>query len=357
MTNGRVSAQFRHVLVGSGGIVRDSIALDRGKVLMWQAVYRAAVVTALIVVAVALGHPQNGLALGIGSLFVALAGEFQPIGRRWRLMLWTLLWMMLGTYIGGLVSDSAVLGLVVSGVVAFLCGFVGVAGPGAGIAGLLTLVVFTVFRGIPENPVSDLHTALLIGLGGLVQFAAIVAPELIRRPREVMARVEQPLPLVARLRDHFSANDAMLRHGVRLAVAIVIATAVADHGARPNQYWIPMTVAWMTRPDAGGTVTRVVGRILGTVGGVLVALLVLDVIGVRPDAYVVAGVAGVGALIALVFIWAEYPLAVVGVTLFVISLLALLGESADQSAGFRVIDTLIAGVITVACSFLWRLSE
>ena len=62
MTNGRVSAQFRHVLVGSGGIVRDSIALDRGKVLMWQAVYRAAVVTALIVVAVALGHPQNGLA-------------------------------------------------------------------------------------------------------------------------------------------------------------------------------------------------------------------------------------------------------------------------------------------------------
>ena len=146
----------------------------------------------------------------------------------------------------------------------------------------------------------------------------------------------------------------MMRHGFRLAVAISIATVVASAGSRPNQYWIPMTVAWMTRPDAGGTVTRVVGRIIGTVGGVLVALVLIDVLGMRPNGYLLALIAGAGALLALIFIWAEYPLAVVGVTLFVIALLTLLGESADQSAGLRVVDTLIAGLITVACSFLWR---
>ncbi|CAB4937161.1 unannotated protein [freshwater metagenome] len=54
------------------------------------------------------------------------------------------------------------------------------------------------------------------------------------------------------------------------------------------------------------------------------------------------------------FIWAEYPLAVMGVTVLVIALLALLGESADQSALPRVVDTLVAAVITVACTFLLR---
>ncbi|MCX6460828.1 MAG: FUSC family protein [Actinobacteria bacterium] len=345
---------LRHVLVGSGGVVRDSIALDRSKVLIWQAVYRAAVVTVLIVVAIALGAPHDALALGAGSLFVALAGEFQRIGRRWRLMLWTLLWITVGTYLGGIVSDNLVLRVVVSAVVALICGFVVAAGPGAGIAGLLTLVLFTVFGGIPSNPVSDLHTALLVALGGLVQFVAIVVPVLVRRPGAVFDGGEQPVALLTRLRSHLSVNDLMMRHGFRLAVAISIATVVASAGSRPNQYWIPMTVAWMTRPDAGGTVTRVVGRIIGTVGGVLVALVLIDVLGMRPNGYLLALIAGAGALLALIFIWAEYPLAVVGVTLFVIALLTLLGESADQSAGLRVVDTLIAGVITVACSFLWR---
>jgi uncharacterized membrane protein YccC len=75
---------------------------------------------------------------------------------------------------------------------------------------------------------------------------------------------------------------------------------------------------------------------------------------VEPDTYAVAAVVGIGAVIALVFIWAEYPLAVVGVTVFVIALLAMLGESSGESAPLRVLDTLIAGVITVACTFLLR---
>jgi len=345
---------LRHVLIGAGGVVRESVVLDRAKVLVWPSLYRGAVVTAVVVAAIATGSPRNSLGLGIGALFVALAGEFQPIGRRWRLMLWTLLWVMLGAYLGGLVSGSAWVGVVVSGAVALVCGFVAVAGPGAGIASLLTLVVFTVFAGIPVNPVSDLDTALLIGLGGVVQFVAIALPATLRNPSAVLNAGEQPTPLLLRLRPNLRLDDLLMRHGIRLAVAIMIATAVSHSREMSNQYWIPMTVAWMARPDAHGTVTKVVGRILGTVGGVLLSVILLDALGMRPDTYAIAAVVGIGAVIALVFIWAEYPLAVVGVTVFVIALLAMLGESSGESAPLRVIDTLIAGVITVACTFLLR---
>jgi len=354
MTHVSASSHLRHVLVGAGGVVRESVVLDRAKVLIWPSLYRSAIITALVVAAIAAGTPENALALGIGSLFVALAGEFQPIGRRWRLMLWTLLWSMVGAFLGGLVSDTVVIGVIVSAGVALVCGFVAVGGAGAGIASLLTLVVFTVFCGIPVNPVSDLHTTLLIGLGGLVQFVAIALPAFVRHPAAFFDAGEQPAPLIARIRPHVKLSDPMMRHGIRLAVAIAVATAVSHTTALPNHYWIPMTVAWMSRPDAHGTVTKVVGRILGTIGGVLLSLLLLDATGMPLDSYGFAAVVGIGAVIALVFIWAEYPLAVVGVTVFVIALLALLGESSGTSSLLRIVDTLIAGVITVACSFLLR---
>jgi len=354
MTQLDVRGHLRHTLVGTGGVFRDSIALDRGKVMVWQAVYRGAVVTCLVAGAIALGVPENALGLGAGALFVALAGEFQPIGRRWRLMLWTLLWSMLGAYLGGIVSDNVVLGVAVAAVVALVCGFVGVAGPGAGIAGLLTLVIFTVFCGIPQNPVDALNTALLMGLGGLVQFVAIVVPVMLRNRSVVLSGGEQPVPLLRRLRPHLRLDDLMLRHGIRLAAAIAIATSLGEVSRLPNQYWIPMTVAWMSRPDAAGTVTRVTGRIIGTVLGVLLSIVLLDLAGRQPQPYAFAAIVGVGTVIALVFIWAEYPLAVMGVTVLVIALLALLGEPADQSVWLRVVDTLLAAGITVACTFLLR---
>ena len=150
------------------------------------------------------------------------------------------------------------------------------------------------------------------------------------------ARPRAPGVLV-RLREHSATDDAFLRHGARLVVAMVVATAIADGIGWPHEYWIPMTVAWMARPDRSGTATRVVERILGTIAGILVAALVIDGLGQGMRSLVV--IVGLGVFVSLAFLQANYPIAVIGLTTTVIALFVFLGDPVASTAPYRVAAT------------------
>lgn len=340
-----MSAHLRHLLVGTAQV-------DRGKVLLWQGMRTGLVFGLLAAACVAAEVPSYALSLAMGVVFVAFAEAGEESGRRWRTMAWVNAWIMLAALVGGLLSNAPVAGIIASGLVALGCGVAGVAGPRAALGGLLTLVTFTIFLGVPVLPAPALEGALLVGLGGAVITAVTVVPHLIDHPRALNGSLT-PLPgLWARIRPQVRWEDPFLRHGLRLSALIVVATALAEFSGVEHSYWLPMTIAWVTKPDADGTVTRVAGRIVGTMLGLVVcaALLLPGYV----SGYLAVLVCSIAAAVIVAFVAANYALTVGAITLLVVTLFAIDGDSVTTEIDVRLIATVLAAVMTIVASFAWR---
>lgn len=78
------------------------------------------------------------------------------------------------------------------------------------------------------------------------------------------------------VRKHLTWASPILRHAVRLSVAVALAIAVRfapiAHGD-----WIALTVLFVLRPETAHTYTRCVGRVGGAAGGIIVASLVTTI--------------------------------------------------------------------------------
>jgi uncharacterized membrane protein YccC len=128
---------------------------------------------------------------------------------------------------------------------------------------------------------------------------------------------------------------------------IVLATGIAQLDPLDHSFWIPLTVAWITKPDFAGTTMRVVERVLGTAIGVIVSVLLMDLIGSTVPLEVVMFAAG--AMITVAFLVANYTVCTVGVTIWLMALLDI--GSAPTAA--RVLQTLAAGLLVMAASRIW----
>ncbi|MDF3299093.1 FUSC family protein [Streptomyces tropicalis] len=141
-----------------------------------------------------------------------------------------------------------------------------------------------------------------------------------------------------------------LRYAVLLAVCVLAGQlcALALHG--PRGYWLPMTVAFVYKPDFGPVLRRALHRCAGTVVGVAAigAVTLLT-----QDTYALIGaVAAFGALMA-VGVRHHYALATLGLTAIVFVLVDLLGDH-RALYGARILDTaLAAGIVLVAHFALW----
>lgn len=337
-----VNAHVRTVLFGAAHV-------ERGR-FVWKMPLRASIVVTLLVTWIAFADkPALAVPVAIGALFSAVADVGEPVGYRWRIMLWTTSWLMVATFIGQLVASSVVAVLVASAAMAFTCGLIGALGSRAALASLLSLVVFTIYAGSPALASDATPDVLLMGLGGVVQTAVTVIPTLVFHPSRARRPTRDPF-LLSGLPPHLTITDPFFRHGIRLAVALTAATALAAAIDEPHTYWIPMSVAWMAKPDRDGTSTRILGRLAGTAAGLLSVAVIMGIFH-ESQASAIGVVAG-GSFLALAFIWANYAIAVVGITAFVIALFSINGGPVADTLLLRMLDTVIAAVITFAATFL-----
>jgi uncharacterized membrane protein YccC len=153
------------------------------------------------------------------------------------------------------------------------------------------------------------------------------------------------------VRDHLRIADPLARHAIRIAVVFSVAMAIAQALGIDHGYWLPMTVAWVSRPALGETTVKVTARVAGTLVGVLVSGLLAYVL-VGHDVALAVGI-GAGGAIALVFLAANYTLAVTGVTMLVMQLFVLGGDSVLGAIDARIVLTVSAGLLVVAGAFLW----
>lgn len=340
-----VTSHLRTFLLGTAHVERE-------RILVAGAVRTAVLTLVLVSIAIYAGHPNAGIPLSIGVLFAALAEAGEEVGRRWRTMLWTTLWLMAASLVGGLVSENAIAVVIASTVIAFGAGLAGAAGPRAAVGGVFTLVVFIVYAGDPELPGASLESALLIGLGGVILTVVTILPAIVRDPSVMRVALSAVPPLWPRIREHVVSQDMFLRHAVRLSIVILAATILSEASGVPHAYWLPMTVAWVTKPDVSGTVSKVAARVLGTILGLALGALLLMGLGV--SGYWAALVVALAGGIAVAFVWANYAVGVAGITVFVVVMFSFDGDSVPEDLVLRLLATLLAAVMAIAGSFIWR---
>lgn len=139
-------------------------------------------------------------------------------------------------------------------------------------------------------------------------------------------------------------------NGLRVAACVAASTAVALLLSADHWYWLPVTAAFLVKPDVGPLFSRVVNRFAGTAVGVL--LFAALPTGVAE----LAAVTVAGALIPLAARHFAAQTAVITVT--VLSFVSLGGDTGDTGAsGSRLADTALACAIVLVVGHLPRLAS
>nr|WP_283161677.1 YccS family putative transporter [Xanthomonas nasturtii] len=154
--------------------------------------------------------------------------------------------------------------------------------------------------------------------------------------------------MAARLGQQFTPGSVLFRHGLRMAIALVVGYAIMQSIHADNGYWILLTTAFVCRPNYGATRLRLVQRIAGTLIGLVATWALMQLF---PGTEVQLLLALAAALIFFITRTDRYMLATAGITVMALFCFNLLGD------GFvliwpRLIDTLIGCAIAAAASFL-----
>lgn len=491
-------------------LLEESVRFDLGRLAVVGPLRAAVVATAITAGALVLGDTRVMVPLVLGALFVGLADPRDCAPRRLHAMGVAVVSFSAATITGGLASQNPVVHVLIGVVVAAVCAHVGVLGPRAAMLGVISLVLFLLFSGLPTTPLAALRDGAMMLLGGAIQMAVVAllavvggrdsgprvgvaeayrllaasaaaggttdatlagtftsAGEVAARtvagedtaawledlvanghdarlglvalihgpspggvsgqpggsPQSVAAAAavarqvaralvlpwrRRPLPeLVDRLDATYvqdraagwdqgalemvvlsirSAGQAVagpwpvtkrawrraghaiqrmslragvarlapqpvfVNHAVRLSVAIAIGITISEVTDLPHGYWLPLTVAWVARPDLGGTVSRVTLRVVGTLAGAVAVAAVfrLSDPGIPGDAALV----GIGSFLAIAFFTVNYATTVFGITTIVIAIFASLGQPADEDLLLRVVATVAGGVLVAAVALV-----
>ena len=154
----------------------------------------------------------------------------------------------------------------------------------------------------------------------------------------------------ATLRTNLCWESPILRHGVRLAGAAAVGTAVARATEMPHGYWIALTVVMVLRPETAHTYTRCITRIAGNAVGVTVATALTALL--HPSGVV-------SAVLAVAFVGVAYAVAGIGYAALsaalaaaIVFLLDISGDADSATIQQRLVATILGGALAVASHLL-----
>lgn len=180
--------------------------------------------------------------------------------------------------------------------------------------------------------------------------------------RSVAHEMAEPMPIGRRAQMHlrFDAGDVdwrqalasswtwqspILRHSIRMAVAIPVALVVGNVVLTAHQYWVALTVAWVARPGYGTTFGRVISRTGGTLLGLAVVIVLIGFF--DPGSWWLVLVCTLAAYVMFATIPVNYAFAVVFITVLIVTMLQLDGGDLSSSLWNRAIGTVLGAVIAL----------
>jgi hypothetical protein len=313
---------------------------------------RCAVGIALVLVlSLAIGHPGYGLVAAGGALPVGF-GAFHRLSRfRAAPMLLATLGMSVSTWVGTLTGHATATIIIATGLWGVGSGLLAVLGPAAWWCSLQWTVALVVAQAYPESGGEAAGRALLVFAGGLVETGAAMALWRLRRrvdapPGGGTAGVtDNPRAAFRALTRNLTLHSPLCRHALRLGATLMLAAAAYRLVELPNGYWLPMTALLVLQPAFRDTVTRGLARIGGTLIGSGLATVIAAALHPGPPTL---------AVLIVVFAWGcyallrvNYALFAIGVTAYVVFLLALAGLPEIAVAGHRAAATALGGAFAL----------
>ncbi len=198
---------------------------------------------------------------------------------------------------------------------------------------------------VSANAVSEVRDSLVEAL------ALLDRPWPIGRRAELNLRMSVPPEGLGDLLHHRDPDNLFTRHAIRLTILFVIATVISQVDGANHAYWLPMTVALVTKPDIAQTAPRIAGRIAGTIGGLVFVAAIAALLG---DGLAIGiALVAIGGFVAAMFIPSNYAIWTMGVTILVLPLLHMSDPDFSSLLGQRLLETLIAGALVLAVAWIW----
>ncbi|MFD8753207.1 FUSC family protein [Kitasatospora sp. NPDC059577] len=140
-----------------------------------------------------------------------------------------------------------------------------------------------------------------------------------------------------------------VRYGLRVALCVAVGSAVTANFPLSKSYWVPMTIAFVLKPDLGSVFLRAVSRSVGTVLGVAVtaALVVLTT-----EEWALTAMAALCVALLPYASAAHYGLNTMVMTPMALVLLQLGGQSSAAEFWPRVLDTVLASSVVLLFGYL-----
>jgi uncharacterized membrane protein YccC len=156
---------------------------------------------------------------------------------------------------------------------------------------------------------------------------------------------------VQRMRAAASLSSPAGRHALRLAVVVAGMELLTQRLALPRAYWAVVAAATVLRPNFGATFTRGAERVLGTLGGVVVATLIA--VAINPTGWGIVATIGILAAVTFTVFGASFAAGVAGLTAMIVFLLHAVSPDSVTVALDRGLDTAVGGLIGLGAYVLW----
>lgn len=307
-----------------------------------------------LILGICLGRPDYGVYAALGALpsgFASMVGEGRKKAAGVAL---ASIGMAFGTFAGALAANTAPLLVLFIAAFAYTAGIVGAFGDRLAIASLQWPGALLIATSTPDSPSQALVRAACVLVGGLQQAALVAlavhaqrgAATATRRPRRSPREFREHV--AGTVRTHLGFSTCHGQHALRLAVTAAIAQSVALWLGLAHPYWAALTAVLVLKTEHVLTVRRALDRIGGTAVGILLGLPLAALAHFGPAALLLGAAAAI--CLGYTVFPASYFLYAVFLTGFVVVLLDLLGFAAGQTAGPRVLGTLLGGTIALVAS-------
>ena len=153
-----------------------------------------------------------------------------------------------------------------------------------------------------------------------------------------------------RLKIQFNINHPRMRHALRLSISFLIGFAIYKYFHIAKGEWIVLTILFVLQPSYSETRRRLLQRTLGTLAGVIIGILVIQLFSFSGQIVLMLA----AAYLFLFWMKRKYSIGVIFITIFVLCVFNIIANKGVDVMAPRLIDTLIGAFISfIVVRFLW----
>jgi len=199
-----------------------------------------------------------------------------------------------------------------------------------------------------ENYLPNISDALRVTVGragehGAISFELFDLHDLTLRP------LASSLNLTTRV------EPALVRFTVRIASLTLLGVLAIKLVQLPHGYWLPFTMVVVLQPDYGSTRQRAAQRLLGTLGGSILASLLLSL---HPPTGTLMGAIALCCFVFGYYLKRNYAFTVIFITIFVVALTEANAPQTLALTAERMGSTLAGGLLAlIAALVFWPVWE